>query len=547
MPNQLLRILLICIVLNTTVFSQAVDSTQLFYQWVIHPSQPAHLPSGYFHYLNLADTYIKSGDTLPAIYSKRLAAIAGFKLGAVADSEQHVVQALQWLDALSADPEIKNSRYTGFYNLLGMMYRNRNHNDKAFDYYSRALTYADTITDSIGLLNNRGNVYLDMKKYALAEQDFRQAIRLGRRLDDTTKWALALNNLGVLQLEQNNSEGTASLRNALQLREESGDLEGVYSSNRHLALFALSESDTAAARKYATTSLGNARKLNSASYILESLSILMDLNKEPLVSEYKTLADSLNRTRQEEQNLFAAMRFDVEKEAMNTQKAELELEKERNQKTLIVIIGILVLLLMILGIILIFSRIRHIKQKEVFKTESRISKKVHDELANDVYQVMVKMQIEQDKHEGLLDDLEHIYNKSRDISREYQALDTTIPFEEILTDLLASYQTDEVKIIKRETTSIDWSTMSPAKKNAVYRILQELMTNMKKHSRATLVAVTFSENKQYIEIHYSDNGVGTLLKKKNGLQNAENRIFTLNGSITFESQPNKGFKATITV
>jgi signal transduction histidine kinase len=47
------------------------------------------------------------------------------------------------------------------------------------------------------------------------------------------------------------------------------------------------------------------------------------------------------------------------------------------------------------------------------------------------------------------------------------------------------------------------------------------------------------------EIKFTDNGVGTVLKKQNGLQNAENRIFALKGSITFETEPGKGFQAKI--
>lgn len=552
MLNQPLPIVLFCLLLNAAAFSQPADSTQLYYQWVNQPTQPTHLPSGYFYYLDAAQTHIKNGDTLHAIDAQRLAAIASFKLGALINSEQEAVQALQWLDALSAPPDPvgyrdKNSRYTGLYNHLGMVYRNKNHFDKAYDYYSRALTHVDTPGDSIGLLNNRGNVYLDMNNYPLAEQDFLLAIELGRHIEDTASWARALNNLGVLQLKQNNTQGKEAIGLALQLRRQINDLEGMYSGNRHLALFALSERDTATALMYATTTLDIARELNSASYLLESLSILMDLNNDTLVTHYKTLTDSLNRTKQEEQNLYAAMRFDVEKEVLNTQRAELLLEKERSQKTLIQIIGMLALALLVLVIILILSRSRRIRREEVFKTESRISKKVHDELANEVYQLMVKMQIEKNRDEDLLDDLEHIYNKSRDISKEYQVLDTTIPFDEIIGDLLSSYQSESVKIIRRDTNPIDWSIISAVKKNTIYRVLQELMTNMKKHSKATLVAVTFSQNRKLIEINYSDNGVGTQLKKQTGLQNAENRIFTLNGSITFESQSGKGFKAKIKV
>ncbi len=552
MRNQPLAILLFCLLLPVAVFSQPADSTQQYYQWVNTPTQPDHLPAGYFYYLQAADAHMKNGDTLHAIDALRLASIASYKLGHFNESEQEAVQALQWLDGLSDEPDtlgnsLKNSRYAGLYNHLGMLYHYKQHYEKAYDYYNRTLNRVTSSRDSISGLNNRGNVYLEMENYAMAEQDFRQAIALSIRFADTVRWARALNNLGVLQLEQNKSEGKATINNALQLRQQVNDLEGMYSGNRHLALFALSEKDTASALDYTTKTLAIARELNSASYMLESLSMLMDLNKDPLTSEYKLLNDSINQANREEQNRFAAMRFDVEKEVLNTQRAELQLEKERSQKTFIVIIGVLVLLLLILGIILILSRIKGIRQKEVFKTESRISKKVHDELANEVYQVMVKMQIDTNKGEELLDDMEHIYNKSRDISKEYQVLDDSIPFDEILSDLLSSYQSDRVRILRRDSTPIDWNGLSSVKKNAIYRVLQELMTNMKKHSEATLVAVTFSQNRQKVEINYSDNGVGGLLKKQTGLQNAENRIFSINGSITFETQPEKGFKVKLTV
>lgn len=505
------------------------------------------MPSGYFYYLNLTGDLLQKGDTLRAIDAQRMAAIASFKLGALNESEQEAVTALQWLDALEASKEVKSSRYAGLYNHLGILYRNKKHYEKALHYYSRALAHIASARDSISNLNNRGNVSMEMGDHKVAAQKFLQAIELSRRTGDTGRWARALNNLGVLYLQQNNPQGAAHIREALQLRDQINDLEGRYSGNRHLALFALGEKDTALAQNHAVTTLNLARELNSASYMLESLSLLMALKDDPLVARYKKLTDSINQAKQQEQNLYAAMRFDVEKEVLNTQRAELQLEKERNQKALILIIALLLLVLMVLVLVLILNRIRRVKQEEVFKTESRISKKVHDELANEVYHVMVKMQADNKKDEGMLDDLEHIYNKSRDISREYQVLDASVPFGETLTDLLSSYQSETIKILKRETGPIHWSRVSAVKKNAIYRVLQELMTNMKKHSRATLVAVSLSQNGRKVEILYSDNGKGTLLTKQNGLQNAENRIFTLNGTITFESQPGKGFKAKIIV
>ena len=70
---------------------------------------------------------------------------------------------------------------------------------------------------------------------------------------------------------------------------------------------------------------------------------------------------------------------------------------------------------------------------------------------------------------------------------------------------------------------------------------------MRKHSKASIVVLTFSNEKRKIAIDYKDNGIGCDVKKHSGLQNAENRIQTINGSITFESEISNGFKAKIIV
>ncbi|MEP3969203.1 MAG: ATP-binding protein, partial [Nonlabens sp.] len=84
-------------------------------------------------------------------------------------------------------------------------------------------------------------------------------------------------------------------------------------------------------------------------------------------------------------------------------------------------------------------------------------------------------------------------------------------------------------------------------KSTVYRVLQELLTNTNKHSQASIIVINFSHSGKSIVINYKDNGVGTELIKGNGLQNTVNRIHSINGSITFESEKEKGFKAIITI
>ena len=82
----------------------------------------------------------------------------------------------------------------------------------------------------------------------------------------------------------------------------------------------------------------------------------------------------------------------------------------------------------------------------------------------------------------------------------------------------------------------------------VYRSIQELLVNMKKHSDASLVAITFKELDNFIIINYTDNGKGADKNKmvlKNGLHNIENRIYSIKGGIEIHSNLGEGFKVQI--
>ena len=73
---------------------------------------------------------------------------------------------------------------------------------------------------------------------------------------------------------------------------------------------------------------------------------------------------------------------------------------------------------------------------------------------------------------------------------------------------------------------------------------------MKKHSNASLVALIFNEEEKKLKIDYSDNGKGSstqAIKTGNGLQNVENRIFSINGKLTFETEKGKGLKIIICI
>jgi signal transduction histidine kinase len=72
----------------------------------------------------------------------------------------------------------------------------------------------------------------------------------------------------------------------------------------------------------------------------------------------------------------------------------------------------------------------------------------------------------------------------------------------------------------------------------IFRIIQELITNLIKHSKATSAEIIFSFNKKLLEIILEDNGVGFKHYNSNngiGLKNIQSRIRLLDGHIQIHS------------
>lgn len=81
----------------------------------------------------------------------------------------------------------------------------------------------------------------------------------------------------------------------------------------------------------------------------------------------------------------------------------------------------------------------------------------------------------------------------------------------------------------------------------LYRIIQELFANTSKHANASKVVVSCTVFDEQINIIFEDNGSGFDFSKKTGIgmQNIQERLSTLNGTIAIES--NQGMGTTIII
>lgn len=85
----------------------------------------------------------------------------------------------------------------------------------------------------------------------------------------------------------------------------------------------------------------------------------------------------------------------------------------------------------------------------------------------------------------------------------------------------------------------------------IFRIVQELLNNAAKHSKASVLHFRFSKEDHVLKLEYIDDGIGFETEKLSptfdsmGLSSMKQRAHSLGGSIEFFSQPDKGLKATM--
>ena len=513
--------------------------------------------SAYFFYTKSKELFVTTKDSDYVAYNLLQMARILQIFGDYNSSEETLTEAL---------PYVKNNNQyqVAIDNLLGISSKEQENYDEAIYYYNKILK---TTTDSlikITPLNNIATLYFEQKKYDKAIKIL-EPISKSSLIDTLySKKALITDNLGFAYYKINNTKKGLSLMNkALTIRNKINDSYGCIQSYLHLAQY-YQNNDIQKSNINALEAYKNATKHQSINERLKALIILMSNNfkvgKNKFATQFVTLNDSITTVRNNAKNQFAKIKYDSKKSKAETlqfkaQKitAELELQKQKNQTTFYVF-GIVFLIILI--VLLIYHFKNKSKQQQLqasYTTETRIAKKLHDELANDVFYTMSFAENQNlenpENKEILIENLDKIYLSTRNLSRENNQIDTNENYEFYLKQMITSYENNTIKIIIANKNSIEWLKINAAKKIILYRVLQELMVNMKKHSKANIVLIGFEMTKNDLKIEYSDNGIGIKdgLKAKNGLQNVENRIKTLNGSFTFDTDNEKGFAIKISL
>ena len=451
------------------------------------------------------------------------------------------LKAQQYFDKNNKD---QYSYICANYNNLAIASNNTKDFPNAIKYYDLAIKYADSQENKLIYQKNKANTYKDEKKYQEAITIYESILP---QIKNTNKklYARLLSNFeNVKSLDNPRYNPEPQLLQAIEIEKEIDDKWAQNAGYAHLSDY-YTHNNKKKALIYAEKMYQIAREIRSPADRLEALQKLILLDSEKSAENFQTylsLNDSIQREKDKSDSKFAFIRFDVEKIKRRNAEKEVELLYKN--------LGIGALVLTLIGGFFSFrkrkKRLEQEKEIEVKNTQLKMSKKVHDVVANGIYQVMTKIENQEDfDRNKALDELEFVYEKSRDIS--YDKIGEEKEFSKVISELIASFNNETVKTFTAGNSPEIWEFISATVKEEVYQMLRELMVNMKKHSHARHVAVKFEKTNNSVEIQYKDNGIGISgdLVYKNGLRNTASRIEAINGTITFDTKIEKGLKVNL--
>ena len=191
----------------------------------------------------------------------------------------------------------------------------------------------------------------------------------------------------------------------------------------------------------------------------------------------------------------------------------------------------------------------------------RISRDIHDGPAQQIASIVMKADFceriaKQDIDKGLME-LSELKEQARKALKEVRSIIHDLrpmSLDDLgLNETLETYGLDfsketDLKVTVKTTRVI--SEVEPIIKVAVYRLVQEILNNIKKHAKATEAVINLEYGSKYLRLTVMDDGIGfdvdqTLveLKKKHvsyGLLGIFDRVKQLHGEINFYSKSGEG-------
>lgn len=500
------------------------------------------------------------------------------------------------LKSLYINKQINDKRaQASNYNDIGIVYKNLKEYDKALESYRMANSLSVELELKRGIimtLNNIGTIYEAKHDYNAAIDYYNRAYKEAVRFQMDDAQAVVLNNLGDIYATKGDPIMARDyFRQTLAIDERSGDHFGKVYSLVNIAGTMVGTSEFDSALVYYDRALSLAKDLYANQQLFEiynSLSQLYEAKHDykQALKNFRTAIvyrDSLSNENKQRQMAEAEARFeakqkDNEIQLLKQEKLIKEFEIQQHKSEIMALISTIV----IGSLVIIFLYKRHqakqqqkfnsnmLAQKEVYlkavveaqeDERKRIASDLHDSVGQNLTAVklglssiMVTCSNQPSlstKFEDLAQTLNSTIQEVRNISHQMMPRmlqeDGLVPaiadmLEKTFRHTQFSYNFEHFGLESRLDEKIEIG---------LFRIVQELINNIIKHSEATQVSVQLLRNAQMLILLVEDNGKGFALSSDKkagiGLLNISSRVETIHGEFNLEPSPNSGTLATIRI
>lgn len=480
---------------------------------------------------------------------------------------------------------------------LGLIHLATKNGNKALTCFRNAMRFSKTLKktpDISKLLNNTGLAHLRMGNFDSALVVLRNVQR--KYHSSTLKGSLFHTFVQMAevhaQLQQNDS-ALHRFHNARFLQNRVDDKTSVVELWDKLALFHLNQENRDSAQFYAQKALSMADSIGAKAVALKALNTLLSLelsnSGDQAAKEYFRDFERLQEKIFNVENIKAVQNAAVEyqteqkvKEIANLkEKARLEEELAAKRKqtyvALFIALGLLLTLALLTGFYQLSKRrakdkllkererafsaemttIKKQQELSTFKARvqaqekerTRISRELHDGIAPALAAAKLNAASQISNDHGLIEALSKITYDLRNLSHDLApvALDFQ-SLEESLAHFLSNFDGVNGLLIHLSFPTNGLPNFSPEVQISLYRVVQELMTNIVKHADATEAHFEFELDAEYCSLQVVDNGVGFDAEKQAkgiGLTNVRQRTDEFGGRLTIS--PNQGIGTQVYV
>ncbi|WP_353480203.1 sensor histidine kinase [Haliscomenobacter sp.] len=193
------------------------------------------------------------------------------------------------------------------------------------------------------------------------------------------------------------------------------------------------------------------------------------------------------------------------------------------------------------------------------KERNRVAKDLHDGLGAHLSSIKLFIESQKDKYEStiqgkllepLAKNIDEACLETRNISHDLRPFALKFGFNAALGDLVKKAQNTlpEVEVVFEHFG--EEPQISEEVALMVYRVVQELLNNAAKYSKATQITVQAFYEPSQISVNVEDDGLGfdiNVVKEGNGLGNIRSRVDYLDGQVIWQSAPNQGTAVIISI